>query len=399
MRSYQLLYLLLFVLIYCIFSWGTYKSLIRISKNQKLVRSFVWLYSLLFIIAFVLIYIWPDHTGKNGKYALMLIFNSLLSADFVFKFPQFLTFLFGLFYSKNNRKIVSMCGLILAFGFATNVFYSSLSEKNHIVVRQVDLKFENLPPQFDGYNIMQISDIHLGSFMHSKNSLHKTTRLVQKYSPDVLFFTGDLVNNYSDELIGWADVFKAMNNGVKSISILGNHDYGNYSQWESMLLKEENFEKIIDAHDRFGFQILRNENTVLKKGNDSIYIIGVENWGHPPFPQYADLDKALHNVPEKAFKILLSHDPAHWESVVKYMDNIDLTLSGHTHGMQWGIKKAGITFSLMYFVRKNWGGLYTYGKSVLYVNTGLGMIGMPWRINMPGEVTLITLKRVEINGE
>ena len=244
---------------------------------------------------------------------------------------------------------------------------------------------------------MQISDIHLGSFMHSKRNLQKTTELIQKYSPDALFFTGDLVNNYSEELKGWTDIFKTMNKNIKSISILGNHDYGNYSQWESGLLKEENFDKILEAHDRFGFQLLRNENTIIKRGNDSIYIIGVENWGHPPFPQYADLDAALKNIPKKSFKILLSHDPAHWESVVKYSDNIDLTLSGHTHGMQWGIKKAGITFSLMYFIQNSWGGLYEYGRSKLYVNTGLGMIGMPWRINMPGEITLFTLQRVEVD--
>ena len=398
MRSYQLLYLLLFIVIYLFFSWGAYKSITRIVDGKRNhVRSIIYIYSLLFVAGFILIYIWPDHTNRNGNFSLALIFNLLLSADFILKIPLLLTFLLGLLFSRKSRVIVSLCGIIVAFGLTTNILYSGIFEKNHVVVRQVDLEFENLPQDFNGYKIMQISDIHLGSFMHSKKNLQKTTQLIQKYSPNALFFTGDLVNNYSEELKGWADIFKAMNNDVNSISILGNHDYGNYSQWESRLLKEENFEEIIEAHKRFGFHLLRNENNILKSGNDSIYILGVENWGHPPFPQYANLNEALKNVPDNAFKILLSHDPAHWESVVKYMDNIDLTLSGHTHGMQWGVKKAGITFSFMYFVINSWGGLYTYGKSKLYVNTGLGIIGMPWRINMPGEITLFTLKRIEVD--
>ncbi len=398
MRSYPVIYLLIFILIYALITIGTCKSILRINKsNKKIIRWIIYLYSLLVILSFTLIYIWPDHTGSKGKYALMLIFNALLSADFIFKIPQAISFLVGLIFSKRNRIIVSWMGLLIAIGLSGNVLFASIFERHLVTVKRVELTFDNLPPAFEGYTIMQISDLHLGSFMHSKKNLEETTRLVHKVNPDVLFFTGDLVNNYSNELKGWADVFKAMNKGTTSISILGNHDYGNYSRWKSKSLKEENFEEIVEAHKQFGFHLLRNENTVLRKGNDSIFVIGVENWGLPPFPQYADLGKALINVPEKAFKILLSHDPAHWDSVVKYMNDISLTLSGHTHGMQWGIKRAGITFSPMYFVRHEWGGLYNYGKSLLYVNTGLGTIGVPWRIDMPGEVTLITLKRTEID--
>ncbi len=398
MRSYQLFYLLIFILFYVFITIGTCKSVTRILKrNKKIIQRIIYLYSLLIILSFVLVFIWPDHTGSKGEYGIMLIFNAFLSADFIFKIPQALTFLIGFIFSKQIKIIVSWAGLLIAIGLSGNIFYASIFERHRVTLKQVELTFDNLPPDFEGYKIMQISDLHLGSFMHSKKILDETNRLVHKLSPDALFFTGDLVNNYSSELEGWADVFKAMNKETISISILGNHDYGNYSQWKTKFLKEENFEKIVEAHKRFGFHLLRNENTVLTKGKDSIYIIGVENWGLPPFPQYADLGKALRNVPENAFKILLSHDPAHWDSVVKYMDGISLTLSGHTHGMQWGIKKAGITFSPMYFVRHEWGGLYNYDKSLLYVNTGLGTIGVPWRIDMPGEVTLITLKRTEVN--
>lgn len=401
MRSYQILYLLLFLIFYLVLTHTTFKSVARVLNNQ-LKKTILWIiysYSIIFILVFVYIYIWPSQIGKNGDYSITLIFNAVLSADFAFKIITTLTFLLSLIFKKKNRAIVSWTGLIISTGIVINIFYSTIFEKNNVVVTQEELQFENLPAGFERYKIMHISDIHLGSYMHSKRNLQQTSKVIQKYKPDALFFTGDLVNNYSEELKGWGNIFKAMNKGITSISILGNHDYGDYSQWDSKQSKNENFNNILEAHDQFGFQLLRNENTVLKKGNDSIYVIGVENWGHAPFPQYADLDKSLMNVPDNSFKILLSHDPNHWESVIKYMDNINLTLSGHTHGMQWGIKKSGITFSLMYFVSENWGGLYRYGKSKLYVNTGLGMIGFPWRINMPGEITLLTLKRIEVDGK
>ena len=399
MRSYQLIYLLLFILFYALITIGTNASLVQIVKSsiRKKIKWIILIYSFLLITGFLLLYIWPDHAWKKGNYAIILIYNTFLSIDFIFKIPLSLSFLIGLLFTRNNKAVISWAGLIISICLSSNILYAGIIDRHHIVLSKVELSFTDLPQSFDGYKIMQISDIHLGNFMYSKKNLEETTQLVHKMNPDVLVFTGDLVNNYSEELKGWGDTFREMNKGITSISILGNHDYGNYSRWKSNILKEENFEKIIEAHAQFGFKLLRNENTVLTKGNDSIYIIGVENWGHSPFPQYADLKKAMKNVPDKAFKILLTHDPAHWNSVVKYMDNIDLTLAGHTHGMQWGIKKAGITFSLMYLIRNNWGGLYNYGKSLLYVNTGIGTIGFPWRINMPGEVTLIKLKRIEVD--
>ena len=399
MRSYQLVYLLLFILFYVLITFGTSASLARIIKKglKNKIRKIIYTYSFLLIVSFLLLYIWPDHAWKNGNYSTILIFNTLLSIDLGIKFPISLSFLFGSFFTKNEKVVIFWMGLIIAICFSSNIFYASIIDEHHVVLKQVELPFTDLPQGFDGYKIMQISDIHLGNFICSKKNLQETTQLIHKLNPDLFVFTGDIVNNYSEELNGWGDTFREMNKGTINISILGNHDYGDYSRWASKLLKEENFDQIVEAHKRFGFNLLRNQNTVLTKGNDSIYIIGVENWGLPPFPQYADLKKAMDNVPDNAFKILLSHDPAHWDRVVKYMDNIDLTLSGHTHGMQWGIKKAGITFSLIYFVRNEWGGLYQYGKSLLYVNTGIGTIGFPWRINMPGEVTLFTLKRSEVD--
>ncbi|GAB1452371.1 hypothetical protein MASR2M47_24270 [Draconibacterium sp.] len=220
-----------------------------------------------------------------------------------------------------------------------------------------------------------------------------------KIDPDIILFTGDLVNNFSNELIGWDSIFKGITQNRDCFSILGNHDYGNYTTWKSEAEKIENFNQIVSGNKTFGFRLLNNEHVKLKTKTDSIYIVGVENWGHPPFPQYANIEKAVAGIPKDAFKILMTHDPAHWDEVIKYRGDFGFTISGHTHGMQWGIMRAGITFSLIYFTRQKWGGLYKFNDSYLYVNTGLGTVGIPWRINMPAEITVFTLKRVEIDGE
>ena len=188
-----------------------------------------------------------------------------------------------------------------------------------------------------------------------------------------------------------------MTNEHQAFSVLGNHDYGDYTTWESDKKKQENLEGIIATLNETGFLLLNNENRVIKKNNDSIFLAGVENWGHPPFPQYANLEKALDGIPSDAFSILMTHDPAHWTSKVKKRDDIELTLSGHTHGMQWGIKLAGIKFSIAHLANNYWGGLYRSNNSVLYVNTGLGNVGIPWRLDMAPEITVFTLKRSKVD--
>lgn len=349
------------------------------------------------IISFVLLYVWPLTTRSTKEYSMHLIFNAILSIDFVFKIPLALSFIFGIFFCKKNKPVFYSIALILSLAVGSSVIYGTLFGRKDLVVNHVELEFPNLPENYIGFKILQLSDVHLGNFIHSKKLMNKVKTETDKINPDIILFTGDLVNNFSSELEGWDDVFQDITKDRDSYSILGNHDYGDYTNWKSDTAKIENFQRIISAHETFGFKLIDNDHVKLKAGADSLYIIGVENWGHPPFPQYANLEKAINGVPENAFKILLSHDPAHWQEVIKNRDDISLTLSGHTHGLQWGIKKAGITFSLIYLTRENWGGFYKYGNSQLYVNTGLGTVGIPWRINMPAELTVITLKRVEID--
>ena len=237
----------------------------------------------------------------------------------------------------------------------------------------------------------------MGGFMNSKQLLNQVKTETDEINPDIILFTGDLVNNFANELDGWKEIFQEITINRECYSILGNHDYGNYTNWKNETEKIENFNQIVSSSELLGFKLLNNDHTIHKTESDSIYIIGVENWGHPPFPQYANLEKAMDGVPTKAFKILMTHDPSHWDQVIRHRGHVQLTLAGHTHGLQWGIVKAGITFSLSYFVRQNWGGLYKHDDSYLYVSTGLGTVGIPWRINMPAEMTVITLKRVEID--
>jgi predicted MPP superfamily phosphohydrolase len=369
------------------------------SKFKKLLQKIVIGLTSIILVSLILIYIWPGNIRTAENYFLFYLLNGILSVDLFFRIPLSFFYLLSMFFyrNKNRQKIISLIGFIISVCFGFTILYGITFGKTDLQINRVELRYKNLPAGFNNYQIVHISDVHLGSFNNSQKLLKKVQRKIEEINPDLILFTGDLVNNYASELNGWKPVFDAINKGRNSFSVLGNHDYGNYSDWQNQIKKRENLLAITNAHREFGFRLLRNENILVKNANDSIYIVGVENWGHPPFPQYANLQKALAGVSQNAFKILLTHDPAHWEAQVVGKEQIELTLSGHTHGFQIGILKAGIPFSFALLSRKNWGGLYNYNDIYLYVNTGLGMVGLPWRINMPPEITIITLKRIEID--
>ena len=394
MRSFQMMFWILFILFYVLITMGTVQALTELanSKLKSKIRLSILILTISLIISMVLLYIWPGDIRTTKNYSLFYYFNGILLLDFIFKIPLSFFYIIGKLFSQKNKRVVIGCiGLIIGGCLSLTMLYGILFGRNDISIKNIELEFSNLPKQFDSYKIIHISDIHLGSFVHSKQLMKTVQSEIQKINPDLILFTGDLVNNFSYELDGWFTIFDEMNNPDRSFSILGNHDYGNYSNWDSESDKIENFNNLTESHVKLGFHLLRNENSVISEGMDSIYIIGVENWGHPPFPQYANLEQALSEIPENAFKILLTHDPAHWESQIDGKKNIELTLSGHSHGLQLGIVKAGIPFSFSYLTRKNWGGLYKSDNTFLYVNTGLGTVGIPWRIDMPAEITIITL--------
>ncbi len=399
MRSFALLYISLFLLFYFLITFGAYKNLIQLTSERfrKMSKWIFWSYNFILLLSFVFLYIYPMQPRTATDYTVYFYFNLILFIDFFSKIPLTLALLIHYVVERRRkRKSVLYSGLIISVALILIMVSGTFLGQNKLRINEIMIEFPNLPESFDNYKIAQISDIHLGSFLKTNQLLENAQMNMEKFQPDLVLFTGDMVNNFSRETNGWEVPFQKMTSNVLSFSVLGNHDYGDYTRWKTPQEKTQNLQEIIDAEERFGFDLLRNENVVLKNGTDSVFLIGVENWGHPPFPQYADLEKATIGIPKNAFIILMSHDPAHWESKIKDKEPIELTLSGHTHGFQWGIKTAGIPFSIAYLTRKNWGGIYQSGKNVLYTNVGLGTIGIPWRIDMPAELTLITLKRSKV---
>jgi hypothetical protein len=353
--------------------------------------------NIIIFLSFIILYVYPFQANKATNYPLYFYFNAILFADFIIKIFLSISLIFYYIFNRQQtgRKFL-YAGIIISTGVFLTIGYGVIVGQQTFRITKIELEFDNLPSAFHNYKIVQISDTHVGSYLKTNNCLQRTARTIDKINPDMLLFTGDLINNYASEIYSWEEPFREITANVKSYSVLGNHDYGDYTKWETPQKKQRNFEEILDEQNKIGFHLLRNENVVIKEEHDSIFLVGVENWGHPPFPQYADLEKAMTGIPDSAFAIFMTHDPAHWEVKAKDINQIKLAFSGHTHGLQWGIKPAGIVFSLIAMTRINWGGIYHSDNSVLVVNTGLGTIGVPWRIDMPPELTLVTLKRSEI---
>jgi len=260
-------------------------------------------------------------------------------------------------------------------------------------VQRATIHFPDLPAAFDGFTITQISDVHSGSFTNAAG-VQKGLDLVNAQQSDVILFTGDLVNNKASEMDRWIAAFAQLKAPMGKFSVLGNHDYGDYIHWETPEAKQDNLSRLRQVHADIGFRLLRDEAIFLQKDGHSIVLLGVENWGKGGFHKYGDLKKATAGVSDNAFKILMSHDPSHWEGVtLDHHQHIHLTLSGHTHGMQFGIDLFGFKWSPVQYVYKQWAGLYHQKGRFLYVNRGFGFLGLKGRIGMWPEVAVITLKR------
>ena len=295
-----------------------------------------------------------------------------------------------------REQIITLVGSFLIGSGIFLVFsYGIFIGRYQVIINRQDLYFDNLPAQLDSFKIIQLSDIHLGSFKNDPDVLKKTINKIETIQPDLLLFTGDIVNNFGEEMKGFEPYLKQLSARYGKYAIQGNHDYGDYYEWPDSISKRKNLTQIESGLTQAGFKLLLNQWDRIVVKDTSIALIGVENWGHKPFPQYANLNVAMKGVPANSFKILMSHDPAHWEAIVLPQTDIPLTLSGHTHGGQFGLKIAGIEFSPMYFVQKYWGGLYQSDNQYLYVNRGLGTIGFSGRIEMNPEITLLTLFRTK----
>lgn len=300
-------------------------------------------------------------------------------------------------FLPGRRSFIAKIGLAVAALPFGAILYGAWRGKYNYQVREYELTFDDLPEAFDGYKITQLSDIHVGSF-EDKEEVKYAIDLANQQESDLMLFTGDLVNNMATELDGWQGIFGSLkaNDGV--FSVLGNHDYGDYVQWESPAAKRKNLQDLQDIQSSMGWRLLMDENEKITRGADSISIVGVQNWGGGRFPKYGDLDKASQGLSSSDFKVLLSHDPTHWDLQVKNRDlNYHLTLSGHTHGMQFGIEIPGfIKLSPAWFVYKKWAGIYKEYGRFLNVNRGFGFLGYKGRAGIWPEITVITLKKGKV---
>ncbi|NOT76852.1 MAG: metallophosphoesterase [Cyclobacteriaceae bacterium] len=308
----------------------------------------------------------------------------------------------GLFSEKKERlpgtaiprsEFLSKVALATTVVPFTAFAYGILSGAHDYRVKKVTVKLKNLPKAFDGIRIGQLSDIHSGSFWN-KTAVKGGVEMMMKEKPDVIFFTGDLVNNESSEVKDYVPIFDKLKAPLGVFSVTGNHDYGDYKNWTSEAEKKKNFQDLVQAHKLMGYDILMNEHRFLEQGGEKIAIIGNENWGAGRFSKYGKLDLACQNTDEAAVKLLLSHDPTHWDAQVRpNHPDIDVTFAGHTHGFQFGVEIGNIKWSPVQYVYRQWADLYREGDQYIYVNRGFGFLGYPGRVGMPPELTIMELKR------
>ena len=286
---------------------------------------------------------------------------------------------------------LSWIGLGVGGGLFGTLLYG-FGNKYKYRVETVKMSFDNLPQAFKGMRIIQISDIHSGS-LEDIAAVEKGVEKIMEQKPDLILFTGDLVNNEAAEMKLLSPVFAKLNAPMGVFSILGNHDYGDYKQWGSKEAKEENMKQLKNVHHEMGWRLLLNEHVVLEKDSETMALIGVENWGAKGnFSKYGDLTKAYEGSSHHPFKLLMSHDPSHWEAeVCKSFNDIDLMLSGHTHGMQFGVEIPGFRWSPVQYMYKQWAGVYKNENQRLYINRGFGFLGYPGRVGILPEITLIEL--------
>jgi predicted MPP superfamily phosphohydrolase len=291
----------------------------------------------------------------------------------------------------SRSAFLSWAGLIMGGGLFSTLMYG-FNNKYRYQVNRLRLKFDTLPESFKGLKIVHISDIHSGSFT-DKNAVQKGIDKILKEKPDLILFTGDLVNDRASEMTEYMEVFSQLKAPMGVYSVLGNHDYGDYVAWESREAKKENLERLKEVHRELGWRLLMNEHVVLEKEADKIALLGIENWsGKGNFGRYGKMELAHPGTENYPFKILMSHDPSHWDAEVrKTYPDIDLMLSGHTHGMQFGLEVPGFKWSPVQYFYKQWAGLYETDKQKLYVNRGYGFIGYPGRVGILPEISVIEL--------
>lgn len=301
-------------------------------------------------------------------------------------------------YDGEYMLIVSWAGAVLAVIAFVSILFGIVNGKTNLKITRRTVPSSSIPASFDGFKVVHISDLHLGSIPLSSHYPQKIATLINQQKADLILFTGDLINNVSSEAEPWIEVLRSMQCKKGKFAITGNHDYGEYVDWQSEDEWRSDQQKLKAIFEKTGFKLLENQGILIENNDEKIGILGVENWGIPPFPQYGNLQKALDDLDPTSYQILMSHDPSHWEEEVLSKTNIGLTLSGHTHGFQFGIMLNGkFQWSPVQYKYPRWAGLYKENNQYLNITRGLGYIGFPGRIGMPPEISVITLSKSNKN--
>ncbi|RAK24400.1 hypothetical protein B0I03_102258 [Flavobacterium aquaticum] len=399
---------LVFVIILEIYAFQAFKTLIK--SRWFFIFYYVTSAIALFYIVYQL-YHFDRSVGQTPKTMmtmglLLLLYVPKLLLTIILFGEDIVRFFAGLFgvitksgsegFLPERRRFVSQIALgIAAIPFASFLYGITIGKYNYKVIKQT-LFFPDLPDAFDGTTITHISDVHSGSFDDAEK-IQYAIDLINEQNSDMVLFTGDIVNTHATEMDPWIETFKGIHNPkYGKFSVLGNHDYGEYVDWPSKQDKLQNFENIKSIHNKIDFKLLLNENVKIKKDNQELAIVGVENWGRK-FGERGDLNLASQGLSKEDFKIVMSHDPSHWDEKIQHDDNhYHLTLSGHTHGFQFGIEIPGwVKWSPVQYVYKQWAGLYENAGRYIYVNRGFGFHAYPGRVGIMPEITVIELKKGE----
>lgn len=382
------------------------KNVIKLNTHfSKYILFFYWFFTFITIANFLLF----AFDISIGYYPRTIVFNIIIGNFFckLISLPFILVddlrrLICYFLKSENNKdsgskisrsKFLSISASI-AYGFpVASLTYGIISSNVYDYrIRRKNLIFNKLPKSFDGIKICQISDIHIGSLNNTKAVIGGIDMVINE-KPDIIFFTGDLVNDKSSELKNWGDILSKIKAPLGVHSVLGNHDYGEYTSWSNKNEKNNNFQNLLSAQKEFGWNLMMNENKSINVDRDKISILGVENWASSRFQKYGDLDKAYSGLSQEEFKILLTHNPSHWNAQVTSLYNdIDLTLSGHTHGLQFGIEIGNFRISPARLAYDQWADLYQLNNQSIYVNRGFGFLGYQGRVGILPEITILNLE-------
>jgi predicted MPP superfamily phosphohydrolase len=410
--------ILVLIILFLVDYYG-YQSVYTLTKTasstrKRLWKVVYWLPTLIGVALLLLYFVFQDPTEKKAiqlSFIITYVFGVFLAKLFATLIlfledvKRGLMLLIQTFRKKPQPKsasqnsisrseFMSKAALLAATIPVTTMSFGILSGAHDYQVRRKTIYLKNLPKAFDGIRIGQLSDIHSGSFFN-KTAVKGGIELFLREKPDVIFFTGDLVNDEAAEVKSFIDIFNKIKAPLGTYSVTGNHDYGDYKTWKSEEAKNQNFADLIHAHKALGFDLLMNENRLITVNGQSIAVLGNENWGGGNFIKKGDLRKAYHGVEDVPTKLLLSHDPSHWDAQVRsQFPDIDVMFAGHTHGFQFGVEVGDYQWSPSKYIYKQWGGLYQEVQQYLYVNRGFGYLGYPGRIGIAPEVTVIELKRL-----